>query len=216
MMTWKNIKALLLIVGALLIIFLLYFSINTYKEKNRLQKNQSALLVGMQRYKILDSLNAAKVGVLTLSIGEIKANKKEDLKDITKLGISNNDLVAYSKAELQQSYNINSKLRDSLIRVKANVKGSLIHDTTTQYIDTCKTFNYKSKWFDAQGLICKDNISLRAQSRDSLVSVEHTIPKKIWFIRLPKCIFGYKSLQYDIYSKNPNTSIMGIEYVKTK
>jgi hypothetical protein len=48
----------------------------------------------------------------------------------------------------------------------------------------------------------------RFESRDSLLYVEHVVPKRFWFIR-----WGVKERRQEIVSRNPHTKIIGAEFV---
>jgi hypothetical protein len=77
------------------------------------------------------------------------------------------------------------------------------------YTDTLKCISIHEKWFDLTGCIdAKSKFAGRFESRDSLLYVEHVVPKRFWFIR-----WGVKERRQEIVSKNPHTRITGAEFV---
>jgi hypothetical protein len=51
----------------------------------------------------------------------------------------------------------------------------------------------------------------RFESRDSLLYVEHVVPKRFWFIR-----WGVKERRQEIVSRNPHVRIVGAEFVTVR
>ena len=71
-----------IITGALCIwIAFLFFENSILKKENKvLQTNVTTLLTGAEQYKVNDSLNAATIANLELSISEYRRYKAEDKK----------------------------------------------------------------------------------------------------------------------------------------
>lgn len=180
---------------------------NLKKENSRLKNNQEVLLsekesviAQSQIYKVSDSLNAAKVTGLQLTLSEYKKYRKQDLELIKQLNINKSDL---QKAVSSQTETINSlsiRLNDS-VRI----------DTVLNTQDTIKCFNYKSKWIDVAGCINKDTAELQIHNRESLKIYESVKYKR--FLGFLWKTNKIKSRKLDIVSENPFTKITTVDYI---
>lgn len=168
------------------------------KENNLLKTNQETLLSDIERYKIADSINVARIGELNLSLSEYKKYRAEDAELIKKLKADK--LAAVS----------NVKIETKIEQVPVT-----IHDTIYKQTQL-KAFDYKSKWTDVSGIIMPDSVLLDIANREELIITESFQKKKFWFIKLPAWLFGYKSKKIDIISKNPNTEVVGAEFITIK
>lgn len=169
-----------------------------HKENNLLKTNQETLLSDIERYKIDDSINVARIGELNLSLSEYKKYRAEDAELIKKLKADK--LAAAS----------NVKIETKIEQVPVT-----IHDTIYKQAQL-KAFDYKSKWTDVSGIIMPDSVLLDIANREELIITESYQKKKFWFIKLPTWLFGYKSKKIDIISKNPNTEVVGAEFITIK
>lgn len=169
-----------------------------HKENNLLKTNQETLLSDIERYKIDDSINVARIGELNLSLSEYKKYRAEDAALIKKLKADK--LAAVS----------NVKIETKIEQVPVT-----IHDTIYKQAQL-KAFDYKSKWTDVSGIIMPDSVLLDIANREELIITESFQKKKFWFIKLPAWLFGYKSKKIDIISKNPNTEVVGAEFITIK
>lgn len=206
------IKIVIIAVAVIALVFA-FSKIHSLKEENaRLKSNQEVLLsekesimAQSQLYKVSDSLNAAKVTELQLSLSEYKKYRKQDLKLIEQLKVSKSDLQRVISSQTETINLLSAKLSDS-IRI----------DTTTNTVDTLKCFNYKSKWTDVAGCIDlkRDTAELQIYNRESLKIVETVKYKR--FLGFLWKTNKVKSRQVDVVSENPNTEIMNCEYVSIK
>lgn len=199
-----------IIAVAILLIVIAGIRIKSLKEENsRLKSNQEVLLsekesimAQSQLYKVSDSLNAAKVTELQLSLSEYKKYRKQDLKLIEQLKVSKSDLQRVISSQTETINLLSAKLSDS-IRI----------DTTTNTVDTLKCFNYKSKWADVAGCIDlkRDTAELQISNRESLKIVETVKYKR--FLGFLWKTNKVKSRQVDVVSQNPATSIVNVDYI---
>ena len=154
------------------------------------RQNISVLMDSTNHYKVSDSLNAVQVKELQLSLSEYKKYRQDDQTLIKKLKADKTQTVV--KTETKTEY-----------KIKAEI----------QYIDTVKAFKHHSKWIDIVGLLSNDSVDLQIKNREELILVESLQRKKFLFFKLPVWLFGYKHKTIDVVSKNPNTTITGVEYV---
>lgn len=190
----------LVITLALLLVGVITYDLSlvkSLKDNNaQLISNQKILLDSVSHYVVSDSLNAAKVGALKLSLGEYKKYRAEDTKLISTLKSKLSDISKVISTKVRTEYKIKTEIRDSIIR------------------DTLQLacFDYRSKWADVSGCIDRDTVELQVINRESLKVVE-TIQYKRFLGFLWKTN-KIKSQTVDVVSENPNTQIVDIEHVQ--
>ena len=209
----KLIIKIAIIAAVLLVIAGAFHKISNLKEENaRLKSNQEILLTEnqiimaeSQKYRVSDSLSAARVSELEFTLKEYKHYRSNDLKLIEQLKAGKSDLQKIITSQSETIHTLSAKLNDS-IRV----------DTTTNLVDTLKCFDYKSKWTDVKGCIDlkKDTVNLQINNREALKVVETVTYKR--FLGFLWKTSKVKSRQVDIVSENPNTEIMNCEYISIK
>lgn len=148
-------------------------------------------------YRVNDSLQALQAGELQLKLSEYKKYRHDDYELIKKLKADKTQTI--TKTVTKTEYQIISQLKDSIV-----------------YKDTLKAINYLSYWTDLHGFICNDTIQIKITNREELILTESFQRKKFIGIKLPKWLFGYKKKTIDVVSKNPNTTISHVEYVKIR
>lgn len=158
------------------------------------RQNVAVLMDSVANYQVSDSLSASQVGELQLKLSEYKKYRQEDAELIKKLKADKPQTVIKTITEIETR--IETQLRDSIT-----------------YLDTLKIIDYKSYWTDLHGYIDNDTLQVNIVNREELLAVESLQRKKFLGIKLPGWLFGYKQKTIDIVSKNPNTTIVGIEYV---
>lgn len=205
------IKKLLIKIGVYALLALgAYLFIRDYtRTKNAysiLQANQeillsekAGLLAENNRYRVADSLNAIKAEELRLTAYEYQKYYAESLKLINKLKLDKRDMQRVIDMQANTISELSTNVRDTVI----------IRDTTRI---PAKTFSYRSKWTDVDGLIdlADDTIDLSINNRESLIVVESVEYRRfLGFLWKTKNI---KSRSVDIVSLNPNTVITNAEY----
>lgn len=197
---FKNINKYLVIYSVILSAALLAFY--EYGKKLKVEnlayrQNVAVLMDSVAHYQVNDSLNASQIGELQLKLSEYKKYRQEDAELIKKLRADKPKTII--KTEAKTEYKIKTELKDSIV-----------------YKDTLKTINYTSKWTDLHGFINSDTLQVKIINREELVFVESLQRKKFLGIKLPGWLFGYKQKTLDVVSKNPNTTIIDIEYVNLR
>lgn len=197
---FKDINKYLVIYSVILSVALLAF----YKHGKKLKvenlayrQNVAALMDSVAHYQVNDSLSASQIGELQLKLSEYEKYRKEDAELIKKLKADKPQTII--KTETKTEYKIKTELKDSIV-----------------YKDTLKTINYTSKWTDLHGFINSDTLQVKIINREELILVESLQRKKFLGIKLPGWLFGYKQKTLDVVSKNPNTTIVDIEYVNLR
>lgn len=178
-------------------------------DNMRLKANQEVLLDSLELYVVANNLSAARVNTLEMTVSEYKRYRAEDAELIAKLRAD--ILAGVASVSLQNSVRIGTAVRDSVIY---RVKDSTIHRIRDEPIDTVRIIRYDSEWTSLYGHLCGDSLDLYIRNRERLLITENLERKKLWFIRLPPKIFGYKNKSVNAVSLNPDTKIVGLEYVR--
>lgn len=198
------IAAIALAVAAVVTIWVQRSRINQLTgERDKYRTNTETLLQDVSRYKTKDSLNAAKVGVLELSIQDYERFMKEDADLINKLKRKNEELQNFSKIQAETIIKIRAQVKDSLIYIPGDTAYKLI---------PCVSF--RDSWTNIEACVYNDTLIGDIQIRDSLILYETIIYKRfLGFLWKTKKI---KERSFNIVSKNPYTEIKGVEVVSIR
>lgn len=200
-------KKIIIILGVLVVVLVAYF-LNVREsqlkhDRDTYKRNNAVLLNDVKYYRALDSLNAARVGVLELSIQDYERFMKEDADLINKLKRKNEELQNFSKIQAE-----------TIIKIRAQVKDSLIYipgDTAYQLIP-CVSF--RDSWTNIEACVYNDTLIGDIQIRDSLILYETIIYKR--FLGVLWKTKKIKERSFNIVSKNPYTEIKGVEVVSIR
>ena len=191
-----------LIIGAIFAALLVFAGFqqnaidNLKQERNRYERNTESLLLDVTQYKIRDSLNAAKVGALELTMKEYERFRADDAELIKQLKQRNRDLAAVNKTQYQTIIDLRAVPRDTVVvRDTVRVPAVAVH---------CG-----DEWFDFDGLLTENEFTGKMQQRDSLLLVESIRYKRFLWWKTKRI----KDRQLDCVSKSPHNSITGIEYI---
>ena len=200
-------KKIIIILGVLVVVLVAYFlnvRVSQLKhDRDTYKRNNAVLLNDVKYYRALDSLNAAKVGVLELSIQDYERFMKEDADLINKLKRKNEELQNFSKIQAE-----------TIIKIRAQVKDSLIYipgDTAYQSIP-CVSF--RDSWTNIEACVYNDTLIGDIQIRDSLILYVTIIYKR--FLGVLWKTKKIKERSFNIVSKNPYTEIKGVEVVSIR
>lgn len=200
-------KKIIIILGVLVVVLVAYFlnvRVSQLKhDRDTYKRNNAVLLNDVKYYRALDSLNAAKVGVLELSIQDYERFMKEDADLINKLKRKNEELQNFSKIQAE-----------TIIKIRAQVKDSLIYipgDTAYQSIP-CVSF--RDSWTNIEACVYNDTLIGDIQIRDSLILYETIIYKR--FLGVLWKTKKIKERSFNIVSKNPYTEIKGVEVISIR
>lgn len=161
------------------------------------QNSISVSMDSLHKYKVADSLNAIHISDIELSLKQYKQLRADDAKLIKRLKADK--LITVINPETVIKYKIKTQLKDSII-----------------YRDTVKAINYHDFWNSVTGYFTKDSANLDIQSKDELLITKSIERKRFLGIKLNPKLFGYRNLQLNVVSKNPNCSISNIEYIELK
>ena len=168
-------------------------------ERDRYAGNTAALLSDVERYRVRDSLNAARVQSLELTVKEFERFRADDAALIKQLKQRNRDLAAVNKTQSQTIIDLRAVPRDTVVLVRDSI------------ITPAVAVHCGDMWFDFDGYLTDKEFVGTLKNRDSILLAETVKYRR--FLG-----FLWKTKQIDertiqAVSKNPHTEIMGIEHV---
>ena len=167
-------------------------------ERDRYRNNTETLLADVETFRVRDSLSAARVQSLELTIKEYQRFRADDAALIRELKAKNRDLAAVNKTQSQTIINLQAIPRDTIvIRDSVQVPAVAVH---------CG-----DAWFDFDGVLTTYEFTGTLANRDSLLLAESVRYKRfLGFLWKTKQV---KDRELDVISRNPHTTILGIEHV---
>lgn len=168
-------------------------------ERDRYRTNTETLLSDVQTYRVRDSLNAARVQSLELTVKEYERFRADDAALIKSLKQRNRDLAAVNKTQSQTIIDLRAVPRDTVVLVRDSI------------ITPAVAVHCGDAWFDFDGILTTDQFTGTLSNRDSLLLAETVKYKR--FLGFLWKTHKVKDRQIDCVSKNPHTEILGLEYV---
>lgn len=199
-------KSIVIKLSLFLALFIAIFLVKTkmrnlQDENKRLTENQVVLLDSLRTFVVADSLNAAKIGVLELTVSEYKESHKKDMELIEKL-------------KLDVLNSVTSVGTSTESHIKTIIRDSIVYRDRPVPLDTLKIIRYESAWTSIYGHLDKDSVEMIIRNREKLLITESVTRKKFLFIKLPVKLFGYRKREVNVVSLNPDTKVTGFEVVE--
>ena len=180
--------------------FLFFANAKLKSENEILQTNVGTLLTGAEQYKVNDSLKAATIANLELSISEYRRYKAEDRKLLESLRIDNKRLKGIIKTQTESYYEQTTLLRDS-------VKMLLTPDSIEVPVKM-KVASFSDTWHSLNIKIQGDSLNYRLKTKESLLITNHVVPKRFLFFK-----FGCREVRTEVVSKNPYVEDIQVESI---
>ena len=168
------------------------------EERDKYLENTTTLLSSVKTYQTKDSLNAAEVGMLRLSLDEYKQYRAEDLKLIKTLRAKAGELSAVTTAQAEMIAKLKARPKDTLI----------IRDSIPI---PARVVRCGDAWYDFEGLMTEDTFEGNLASRDSIVVTETVKYKR--FLGFLWKTNKVKSRKVNIVNRNPHSKIVGAECI---
>jgi hypothetical protein len=169
------------------------------QELDRHKGNAAALLSDVQRYRVRDSLNAARVESLQLTVKEYERFRADDAQLIRELKARNRDLSAVNKTQSETIIDLLATARDTVVLVRDSI------------VTPAVAVHCGDAWFDFDGLLTAGQFTGTLKNRDSLILAESVKYRRflgfLWKTR------KVEDRQLDVVSRNPHTNIVNIEHV---
>lgn len=157
----------------------------------RLDGNVTALTTDINHFKVNDSLNAATIQSLNITVSEFKDMNVEAKKTIDALNIKYKRLLKVNQTITQENQDLLlNKTIDTLI----------LKDTIVKTVSA----SYRSPYLDLDIYDLGNQYQVKYESRDTIDQILENIPKKFLFIR-----YGTKGFKTTYVNRNPNTKIVG-------
>ena len=199
MARWKIYAGIAIVLVAILsVLTIQHRNIKALKaERDKYSSNTEVLMADVKQYQVRDSLSAAQVTALQLTVKEFERFRTQDAELIKSLQIKNRDLAAVNQAQSQTIIEMQTTPKDTVVIIDSvQVPAVAVH---------CG-----DAWYDFDGILTKDSFSGTLANRDSLMIAETVKYKRflgfLWKTR------KVKDRQMDAVSLNPHTQIMNISY----
>lgn len=200
MTNWKPLIAIAGIVAVAIAVIMTAKRIEQLtNERDRYKGNTAALLSNVELFKIRDSMNAARVESLQLTIKEFERFRADDAELIRELKARNRDLSAVNTTQSQTIIDLRATPRDTVIVVRDSI------------ITPAVAVHCGDAWFDFDGLLTKDQFTGTLANRDSLLLAETVKYKR--FLGFLWKTSKIKDRQLSVVSRNPHTEILGVEHI---
>lgn len=188
-----------LVVGALATIFIQGKKIDKLTdERDRYKENTEILNGHIEQFKTKDSLNAARVRGLELSLAEFEQYRAADAALIKSLKQKNRDLESVNNVQSQTIIDLQAAPRDTvIIRDSLPIKA--------------KAVSCGDAWYDFNGIMTDTDFTGKLTSRDSLI-VSETVEHKRFLGFLWK-IKAVKNRQVECVNRNPHSQINDVVFV---
>lgn len=197
---WKSLVAVTCILAAAIAFILLNQRIDRLTdERDRYKGNTETLMADVETYRVRDSLNAARVQSLELTVQEYERFRADDAELIRSLNQRNRDLAAVNKTQSQTIIELSAVPRDTVVIVRDSIQIPAV------------SVHCGDAWFDFDGLLTKEQFTGTLANRDSLVLAETVKYKRflgfLWKTR------RIQDRQLDVVSRNPHTTVLGLEHI---
>lgn len=168
-------------------------------ERDRNKGNVAALLSDVERYRVRDSLNAARVESLQLTVKEYERFRAEDAQLIRELKAKNRDLSAVNKTQSETIIELRATPKDTVVVVRDSIAVPAV------------AVHCGDAWFDFDGLLADGRFTGTLANRDSLILAESVKYRRflgfLWKTR------RVENRRVDVVSRNPHTRVMNVEHV---
>lgn len=198
MTNWKTLIAVACILAAAIAVLISSDRVSKISaERDRYRANTETLLSDVETYRVRDSLNAARVQSLELTVKEYERFRADDAALIKQLKQRNRDLAAVNKTQSQTIIDLRAVPRDTVVLVRDSI------------ITPAVAVHCGDAWYNFDGILTKDEFTGKMEHRDSLLLVESVRYKRFLWWKTKRI----KDRQLDCVSKSPHNSIIGLEYV---
>ena len=167
-------------------------------ERDRYVGNVETLMSDVTIFRVRDSLSAARVQSLELTVKEFERFRADDAALIQSLEHRNRELSAINKAQSQTIIELRAVPKDTVVLVRDSI------------VTPAVAVHCGDAWYDFDGLLTADQFTGTLANRDSLLLAETVKYKRflgfLWKTR------KIQDRQLDVISRNPHTEILNLEY----
>lgn len=190
---------LISVLVALLVIIYQSSRVRHYRDEYRREAhNVEVLMNDVQRWRTSDSLSAARVQALSLTVEEFRRFRSEDAEAVKELTRKNAELAEVVKAQTRTIIDLRAVPADTvIIRDSVPVPATVVH---------CG-----DRWFDFDGILAAGEFAGRLAVRDSIICVETVEYRR--FLGFLWKTNNIRSRDVTVSSKNPHTEIIGADFI---
>lgn len=168
-------------------------------ERDRYKGNTETLLTDVETFRIRDSLSAARVQSLELTVKEFERFRAEDAAIIRELKNRNRDLSQVNETQSQTIIDLLAIPKDTVVIVRDSIQVPAV------------AVHCGDAWYDFDGVLTAEQFTGTLTNRDSLLLAETVKYKRflgfLWKTR------RVQDRQLDVVSRNPHTEILGLEHI---
>lgn len=168
-------------------------------ERDRYKGNTETLLTDVETFRVRDSLSAARVQSLELTVKEYERFRAEDAAIIRELKNKNRDLSQVNETQSQTIIDLLAIPKDTVVIIRDSIRVPAV------------AVHCGDAWFDFDGVLTAEQFTGTLTNRDSLLLAETVKYKRflgfLWKTR------RVQDRQLDVVSRNPHTTIMGLEHI---
>lgn len=171
-------------------------------ERDKYRNDTETLLSGVEQYRVRDSLNAARVQSLELTVKEYEKYRAEDVELIRELKGRNRDLATVNETQTETIIELRARPKDTVIVVRDSIMVPAV------------AVHCGDSWYDFDGVLTADEFSGNLTSRDSLLVAETVRYRR--FLGFLWKTNKVRDRRVDVVSRNPHTKIVDVEFVFLK
>ena len=168
-------------------------------ERDQYKGNTETLLTDVETFRVRDSLSAARVQSLELTIKEFERFRAEDAAIIRELKNRNRDLSQVNETQSQTIIDLLAIPKDTVVIVRDSIQVPAV------------AVHCGDAWYDFDGVLTADQFTGPLTNRDSLLLAETVKYKRflgfLWKTR------RVQDRQLDVVNRNPHTEIIGVEHI---
>lgn len=166
-------------------------------ERDRYKGNTETLLTDVETFRVRDSLSAARVQSLELSVKEFERFRAEDAAIIRELKNKNRDLSQVNETQSQTIIDLLAIPKDTVVIVRDSIRVPAV------------AVHCGDAWYDFDGVLTAEQFTGTLTNRDSLLLAETVKYKRFLFWKTRKI----KDRVLNVVSYNPHTEILGVEHI---
>ena len=166
-------------------------------ERDRYKGNTETLLSDVETFRVRDSLSAARVQSLELTVKEFERFRAEDAAIIRELKNKNRDLSQVNETQSQTIIDLLAVPKDTVVIVRDSIRVPAV------------AVHCGDAWYDFDGVLTAEQFTGTLTNRDSLLLAETVKYKRFLFWKTRKI----KDRQLNVISRNPHTTILGLEHI---
>ena len=168
-------------------------------ERDRYKGNTETLLTDVETFRVRDSLSAARVQSLELTIKEFERFRAEDAAIIRELKNKNRDLSQVNETQSQTIIDLLAIPKETVVIVRDSIRVPAV------------AVHCGDAWYDFDGVLTAEQFTGTLTNRDSLLLAETVKYKRfvgfLWKTR------RVQDRQLNVISRNPHTTILGLEHI---